>query len=101
MTTVWITIAGLALVTAGTKAIAPALAARGERSPRVARVIAMLPPALMAALVVTGTLADGDRLVLDARIVGIGVACLALALRVPMLGALVLAAVSTALVRAL
>ncbi|WP_432490879.1 AzlD domain-containing protein [Kineococcus gypseus] len=69
--------------------------------PRVRRGSALLPTALLAALVVVQAASDGDRLVADARLVGVGVAALALALRAPFLVVVLLAAASTAGVRAL
>jgi hypothetical protein len=62
-------------------------------------VIALLTPALLTALVVTGTFGEGGRLALDERALGVGVAAVALALRAPVLVAVVLAAVVTALAR--
>ncbi len=57
-------------------------------------------PALLAALVVTETFGEDDgRLVLDERTLGVGVAAVALWLRAPMLLAVVLAALVTALAR--
>ncbi len=56
---------------------------------------------VMAALVVTETFGEDGRLVFDERAIGVAVAGVALALRVPVLGAVALAAVTTALVRAL
>lgn len=100
-TTVWVTIALLALTTAAIKAIGTALVGGRDPPERVAGVISMLAPALLTALVITGTFAEEGRLVLDARAVGVGVAGVALWLRVPMLLALALAAVVTAVVRAL
>ncbi|HEV8223809.1 MAG TPA: AzlD domain-containing protein, partial [Rubrobacteraceae bacterium] len=71
-----------------------------ELPQRVVSVIALLAPALLAALVVTQTFGGDRHLVLDERAVGVGVAAVALALRAPVLLAVALAAVSTALVRA-
>ncbi|GGI09642.1 AzlD domain-containing protein [Egicoccus halophilus] len=67
--------------------------------PRVRRVAAMLPVALLAALVAVQTVADGTRLVLDARLAGVGVAVLAVALRAPFLVVVLAAMLSTALLR--
>jgi hypothetical protein len=50
--------------------------------------------------VVTETFGDDGHLVLDERAVGVGVAALALALRTPVLLAVALAALTTALLRA-
>ncbi|WP_432483718.1 AzlD domain-containing protein [Kineococcus esterisolvens] len=75
--------------------------AAGRAPPRARRGAALLPAALLAALVVVQTAGDGDRLVLDARAAGLAVAALALALRAPFLLVIVLAAASAAGVRAL
>jgi hypothetical protein len=48
---------------------------------------------------VTSTFADGEELVLDARVVGVAVTAVALKLRAPFVVAVVLAAASTALAR--
>ena len=69
--------------------------------PRVVAVIALLAPALLAALVVTETFGEDRHLVLDERAIGVAVAGLMLALRAPVLIAVALAAVATALTRAL
>jgi hypothetical protein len=68
-------------------------------SPRVNAVIALLTPVLLAALVVTETFGDDGHLVLDERALGVGVAAVALALRAPVLLAVALAALVTALAR--
>jgi hypothetical protein len=62
-------------------------------------VIALLTPVLLAALVVTETFGDDGHLVLDERALGVGVAAVALALRAPVLLAVALAALVTALAR--
>ena len=59
-----------------------------------------LPAALLAALVVTGTVVAGQRLALDARLAGLAAAGLLLAVRAPLLLVVVAAAAVTALVRA-
>ena len=62
--------------------------------------IALLAPALLAALVVTETFAEDDgQLVLDERALGVGAAAVAVALRAPVLLAVALAALVTALAR--
>jgi uncharacterized membrane protein len=100
MTTLWISIAAVALASATIKAAGPVLVGGRELPQRVVSVIALLAPALLAALVVTQTFGGDRHLVLDERAVGVGVAAVALALRAPVLLAVALAAVSTALVRA-
>ena len=100
MTTLWISIAAVALASAAIKAAGPVLVGGRDLPQRAVSVIALLAPALLAALVVTQTFGGDRHLVLDERAVGVGVAAVALALRAPVLLAVALAAVSTALVRA-
>jgi hypothetical protein len=101
MSEVWLAIGVTAVVAAVLKAIGPAAVGGRELSPRATAVIAMLAPALLTGLIVAGTFGAEGTLELDARIVGVAAAGVALALRAPMLVALAVAAVSTALVRAL
>lgn len=70
--------------------------------PRVSRVTAALPVALLAALVaVQAFTAPGGERVLDARAAAVGAAFLALALRAPFLAVVVVAAAVAAVLRAL
>jgi branched-subunit amino acid transport protein len=68
---------------------------------RVQRVAALLPVALLAALIATQTFATGRSLTLDARAVGLGVAAVAVVLRAPFLVVVAVAAITTALMRLL
>jgi uncharacterized membrane protein len=68
--------------------------------PRLVDALAVLPAALLAALVVTQTVASGRHLTLDARIVAVAVAAIALWRRAPFIVVVVLGAASAALVRA-
>jgi uncharacterized membrane protein len=100
MTTLWIVIVIVTLANVAIKAAGPLLVGGRELPPRAVAVIALLAPALLAALVVTQTFGEDGHLVLDERAIGVAVAGLALALRAPVLVAVALAAVSTALTRA-
>jgi uncharacterized membrane protein len=100
MTTLWVTIFAVALASAAIKAAGPVLVGGQELPPRAVSVIALLAPALLAALVVTETFGEDRHLMLDERAAGVAVAAVALALRAPVLLAVVLAAATTALVRA-
>ena len=98
MSAVWVTIGGLAVTTAAIKAAGPlALGGRSLPTP-VVLVISLLAPALLAALVITQTFADGKSLVLDARAAGVAAAAAAIALRAPLVVTIVVAAVVTACV---
>jgi branched-subunit amino acid transport protein len=101
VTTLWVTIIAVALANAAIKAAGPMLVGGRDLPPRVVEVIALLAPALLAALVVTETFGEDRHLVLDERAIGVAVAGLMLALRAPVLIAVALAAVATALTRAL
>jgi hypothetical protein len=63
-------------------------------------VIALLAPALLAALVVTETFAADGELTLDARAAGLLAAAMALALRASLVVTVVVAALATAGLRA-
>jgi hypothetical protein len=70
--------------------------------PAVVRVSALLPVALLAALVAVQSLGGpGGTLVADARLAGVGVAVAALLLRAPFLVVITLAAATAAGMRAL
>lgn len=65
------------------------------------RVSDLIPVGLLGALVAVQVLADGTRIVLDARLLALAVAALLLTLRVPFLPMVVLSAATAALVRLL
>lgn len=101
MTAAWLVVALVGAATVAIKAIGPVLLGGRPLPPRIQGVVALLAPALLAALVVTQVFAEGTRLVVDARVVGIGIAAVALAFRAPILVVVVGAAVATAVMRAL
>lgn len=68
---------------------------------RVARVTTLIPVAMLASLVVVQTVGAGQAVVIDARVVGVAVAAVALVLRAPFLVVVVLAGVTAAALRAL
>jgi branched-subunit amino acid transport protein len=69
--------------------------------PRVARVADHLPIALLSALVAVQVLGGDGRLVVDARVLGLGVAVVLLVVRAPFLVVVFGAALAAALVRLL
>jgi uncharacterized membrane protein len=94
----------VALVGAGTvafKALGPVLLGGRTLPPRLAGPIELLAPAVLAALVVTQLVGGDHAIVLDERLAGIGAAAVALLLRAPLLAVVAVAAVTTALLRAL
>jgi uncharacterized membrane protein len=100
VTTLWVAIVAVALASAAIKAAGRVLVGGRELHARATAVIALLAPALLAALVISETFGEDRHLVLDERAVGVAVAVIALALRAPVLLAVALAAATTALVRA-
>ena len=102
MSAAWATVAGLAIATAAIKAFGPVVFGRCELPALVARVIPLLAPALLAALVITETFGGpGRSLVLDARAGGLVVAGIALWRRAPLYVVVLAAAAATALLRAI
>jgi branched-subunit amino acid transport protein len=98
---VWITVVGLAVTTALIKASGPVLVGGRELPQPALKVIGLLAPALLAALLVTETLTgDAGNLRVDERVAGVAAAGAALALRAPLIVVVVVAAVVAALVRA-
>ena len=69
------------------------------RHPVAERVADLLPTVLLSALVAVQVLGSGSALVLDARVVGLVVAVVALLLRAPFLVVVTAAALAAALVR--
>lgn len=80
MTDVWITIGALALGTALIRAAGPVLLGGRALPGGLQGVVALLAPALLAALVVVQTLSDpaGSKLVVDERVLGVGAAAIVL-----------------------
>jgi branched-subunit amino acid transport protein len=98
----WATVAGLAIATAAIKAFGPVVFGGRELPALLARVIPLLAPALLAALVITETFGGpGRSLVLDARAGGLVVAGIALWRRAPLYVVVLAAAAATALLRAI
>lgn len=69
--------------------------------PVVERVADLVPVALLSALIGVQVFASGSHLVVDARVVGLGAAVVALLLRAPFIVVVLAAALSAALVRLL
>jgi branched-subunit amino acid transport protein len=93
----WLVIAVVGAVTILFKASGPVLLGKRELPPRVASVVEVLAPAMLAALVVTQTVGGDRELVVDERLAG--VAAGAVWLRAPLLAVMVVAAATAALIR--
>jgi branched-subunit amino acid transport protein len=89
----------LAVATFAIKAAGPVLLGGRQLPGWLNRAMAVLPAALLSALVVSETFDGGGGVVLDARVAGLAVAAGATWLGAPMVTAVILAALATALVR--
>ena len=101
MTQIWLTVILVGAVSIVAKGAGPVVLGGREIPARLRKVIALLAPTLLAALIATQIFTSGHSLVLDSRAIGLGVGAASLALRAPILLAVALAAVTTALARAL
>ena len=99
MSDAWIIVLAVGIGTMVIKAAGPVLLGGRPLPNRVQRVVALLAPALLAALVATAALSTGNQLVLDARIIGLGAAALAILLRAPILAVVIIAALSAGVAR--
>ena len=95
----WLLILVLAVGTVLMKTIGPVLAGGRQPPAPLTRVIALVAPALISALIVAGTFTQGQQLVIDARAAGLAVGAVALWFRAPAVVALLLAAIIAAVLR--
>lgn len=102
MSAAWIVVIGLAAGTALIKTIGAALGSRQALPATISPVIACLPPALLAALIVTDTFTrQGHQLGLDARSVGLAAAGIAVYIKAPMIVVIAIGVTVTTVVKAL
>jgi len=101
MTHVWLVVGAVGVATIAIKATGPVLLGGRSLPPRLADVVELLAPAVLAALVVTQAVGGDGEIVVDERVPALAAAAVALVLRAPMLLVVVVAAVVAALLRAL
>jgi len=97
----WATVLLVGVATVAIKAAGPVFASGRELPGGAARVLDLLAPALLAALVATQAFATGESLVLDERAAGLMAGGVAVWLRAPLLMVIVVAAATAAGLRAL
>jgi branched-subunit amino acid transport protein len=97
--TATVVLVGLALGTYCLKAAVPLLLGGRQLPDHVAQMSKLLPAALLAALVLVSAVGKDGGLTVDARLVGLGAAGVALSRRAPFVVAVGVAAAATALVR--
>jgi branched-subunit amino acid transport protein len=98
---IWAAVLGTALGCYLFKVLGLSLPERWLRAPRVERIAAALPVALLAALVAVQAVADGNQLRVDARLTGLAAGAVAVVLRAPFLVVVAVAAGVAAAVRSL
>ena len=94
----------ISIVGAGTivfKSAGPVLLGTRELPARIASVVDVLAPAMLAALVVTQTVGGEREIVLDERLAGVAAGAVAVWLRAPLLAVMAVAAAAAALIRLL
>ena len=101
MSTVWLCVIVVGMATIAIKAGGPVLAGGRELPQGAARVVDLLAPALLAALVATQAFARDEALVLDERAAGLFAAGVAILLRAPLLVVVLIAATTAAGLRAI
>jgi branched-subunit amino acid transport protein len=99
VTETWIVIGAVGAATIALKAVGPVLLGGKPLPGRLTGVVALLAPALLAALVVTQVAGGDEEILLDARLVGLGAAVVAILLRAPLLVVVIAAAAATAFIR--
>jgi branched-subunit amino acid transport protein len=99
MSASWACVVAVGIGTVALKAVGP-VGVAGRRLPaRIAGLLDMVAPAILAALVVTETFAQGRSLVVDARLAGVAAGVVAIACRAPIWLVVVVGGTATALVR--
>ena len=101
MTAAWTAVLVVGLSTIAIKAAGPVLAGERELPLGASRVLNLLAPALLAALVATQAFASDESLVLDERGAGLLAGAVAILLRAPLLVVVLVAAATAAGLRAL
>ena len=96
----WAVLLTIAAGAYGFKAAGAVLGLRFTSSESAQRVLLLLPPALLTALILVWTLDGGERLVIDARLAGVSAGAIAAWRRAPFVVVVLLAAGVTAAVRA-
>jgi uncharacterized membrane protein len=101
MTSTWLTVLAVAGATIAIKAAGPVVLGGRQLPDRLLDVVALLPAALLAALVAVLTFEADGTLAIDARAIGVAVATVGIWLRTPILLVVLVAAAVTAAARAL
>lgn len=99
MSDVWLTVVVVGAATMLFKAAGPVFLGRRPLPPRVQGVVELLAPVMLTALVVTQTFGGDETVTVDARVPGVLAGAIAVWRRVPLVPAMVIGAVVTAVFR--
>jgi branched-subunit amino acid transport protein len=99
MSAVWLSVIVVSAATVALKAAGPVLAGERQLPLGRSRVVDLLAPALLAALVATQAFATDESLVLDERGAGLMAGGIAILLKAPLLVVVIVAAATAALLR--
>jgi branched-subunit amino acid transport protein len=99
MSATWTVVLLVGAFTMALKAAGPVLVGGRDLPAALDDAFRLLAPSVLAALVVTQSVAEEGDLVFDERLVGVGAAAVAIRLRAPLIVVMIVAAVATALVR--
>ncbi len=99
MRTTWLVVALVGAGTIAIKAAGPVLLGGRPIPARLTGVVQLLAPAVLGALVAVQTFGNGQALTVDARLIGVAAAGVALWRKAPLLVVVVVAAATTALAR--
>jgi branched-subunit amino acid transport protein len=97
----WLVVIVVGAITIAFKAAGPVLLGSRQLGERTLRVVELLAPVMLVALVVTQTFGGDQAIVVDERVAGVAAGGIALWRGVPLVPAMVIAAVVTAGLRAL
>jgi branched-subunit amino acid transport protein len=97
----WLLVAFLSAAAFGLKVLGFVVVGGREMPPILQRCLALIPASLLAALIAKDTFTTAQEIAIDARLVGLVVAAVAVWRRLPFVVVIVLATAATAAVRAL
>ncbi len=98
MSTQWIAVIGTSLIAFALKFIGQSVPQKWLSNPRIIRISALIPVALLSALVAVQSFTEETKLVVDHRVAGISVAFIALFLKAPFPVVVIASAATSALV---
>jgi ABC-type spermidine/putrescine transport system permease subunit II len=96
MTTIWVAVIGTSLIAFGLKYLGHSVPEKYLKNERMLRINTLIPIVLLSALVGVQTVAHKSKLVIDQRLAGVIVACIALALKAPYFVVVISAALTSA-----